>query len=285
MTVAGERRLQTTTYLEEPKEGSILQPSYLLAVPKRADVFSLGAGWRGGAEPITGPRWRTPVAFDATVFARVFPDRPLLRDDPRSYFWAQQPLPAGFPRFDRVRAHAAGATLSVIQPLPLRSVVQVAYTYQRVTETVAGISAPAEWDAPSSLTAFLSTQPWGKWTLSVVGQFHSGVATTPIVARVFAPRDGTDDVALYSRYLEGARNSARLPGYARLDVAVRRSWGTVGGVQWTAVAQVINAYGRDNVMAYDWSQYFCYKAGACRAPGAAQRGLPTIPSLGMEVRW
>jgi hypothetical protein len=281
-----ERRLQNTTYLEEPKEGSILQPSYILDDPKRADVASLGISWRDSRE---GNRAHadaaSPRLLDVTLFARSFPDRPILRDDPRAYFWAQVPLPPDFPRFDRVRARATGATISVVEPLPFRSTTQVAYTWQHVTERIAGVRAPAPWDAPHSLTAFLALPLGARWTASAVMQVHSGVAVTPIETRVFAPRRGIDGFVLDARYIEGARNSARLPGYQRLDLALRRTWSRPNGVRWSAVAQVVNAYGRDNVMAYDWSQYFCYRSGGCRAPGAAQRGLPAIPSVGIEVQW
>jgi hypothetical protein len=284
MSIAAERRLQNTTYLEEPKEGSVLQPAYLLHTPKKADVVSLGAGWRKNSDP-EHERSGGPDALDVTLFARSFPDRPILRDDPIAYFWAQKPLPPDFPRFDRIRARATGATLSVIYPLPLQTVAQLAYTYQRVLERVGGVNSPAAWDAPHSLTAYLSTRVRERWTFSAVGQFHSGVATTPIIRRVFAPGAGTDDVILRSRYLEGARNSARLPAYERLDLSARRTWKRQSGAEWSAVMQIVNAYGRENVMAYDWKQYFCYKAGSCRSPGVAQRGLPAIPSLGVEVRW
>lgn len=284
-SAAAERRLQNTSYLEEPKEGSILQPSYLLDVPKRADVVSLGVTWRGDRVTASERDASAPPSLDLTVFARSFPDRPVLRDDPRAYFWAQEPLPADFPRFDRIHARAAGASVSMLGGLPFQSVAQLSYTYQRVIERIDGVDAPAPWDAPHALTAYVSTVIRRSWSLSAVGQFHSGVATTPIVARVFAPASGTDNLFLRSRYLEGARNSARLPAYARIDLAARRTWKRPSGTEWSAVAQLINAYGRDNVMAYDWNQYFCYKAGACRSPGAAQKGLPVIPSLGVEVRW
>lgn len=286
MGVSLERRVQHTTYLEEPREGAILQPSYILERPKRADVASIAFRWRGGNRPAANSAnsmW--PQSVDLTFFARSFPDRPILRDDPRAFFWAQLPLPDDFPRFERVPARAAGLTLTVLQPLPHRGTAQLSYAAQRVTERVNGVDAPAQWDAPHALTAFFAV-PFGRsWSASAVMQFHSGVATTPIASRIFAPREDIDDDILHARYIEGGRNSARLPGYQRLDLALRHVWHRGSRSQWTAVAQVVNAYGRDNVMRYDWAQYYCYRAGECRDAGAAQRGLPAIPSIGLEVQW
>ena len=287
LSAAAERRLQFTSYLEEPKEGSILQPVYLLDTPRIADVVSLGASWTPSRRPgdVEQAVRNLPEGVDLTVFWRRFPDRTLLRDDPREFFLDGRQLPPDFPQFARVRAHASGVTVGTSQALPLRSVAQLAYTYQRVREIYDGVNAPAIWDAPHSATIYLNTQFGRHWSLSTVGQLRSGAATTPVASRVFVPSRGLDDQVLASRYLLATRNSGRLPGYQRVDLSLRRTWIGSGDAEWAASLQVINALGRDNVMSYDWKQYYCWRAGSCRDPGALQRGLPIIPTLGLAVRW
>ena len=286
LDVAAERRHQYTAYLEEPKEGSILQPVYLLERSRQVDALSLGAAWcpARGADRGTGTVRNLPDGVEVALFARRFPDRPLLRDDPRALFLSGQSLPGDFPRFARVRADAAGATVGMTQQLPLRTVGQLAYTYQRVTETYDGVTAPSQWDAPHSATLYLNTALTNRWTLSGVGQFRSGAATTPVSTRIFSPGAPDDDV-LHDRYLLAPRNSARLPGYQRIDVALRRTWGRPAAAQWSASLQVVNLLGRENVKEYDWNQYYCWRKGVCRTPGASRRGLPIIPTVSFEVRW
>src|SRR5688500_19467300 len=45
---------------------------------------------------------------------------------------------------------------------------------------------------------------------------------------------------LHDRYLLAPRNSARLPGYQRIDVALRRTWGRPTAAQWSASLQVVD---------------------------------------------
>ncbi|HEX2780103.1 MAG TPA: TonB-dependent receptor, partial [Gemmatimonadaceae bacterium] len=280
VSAAGERRIQFTTILDEPEPGSIIQPLYLLDRPRRADAVALGIQHRTVTEPGVGGG-----SFELTAFARRFPDRPLLQDDPLSLALAGQPLPERFPRFRRVRGYATGATLAVIQPLPAGWLVQGGYTFQRAVERFDGTTSASAWDAPHSLSLYVNAPLWGKWTLTTTSQLRSGAAATPVVLRVFAPGPplGGDD--LVSRYVYGARNSVRLPGYARVDAGARRQWTGVRGSEWSLSLQVINVFARENVMMYDWRSYYCWRAGECSSPGAARRGIPIVPTASLEIRW
>src|SRR5690606_3446959 len=84
------------------------------------------------------------------------------------------------------------------------------------------------WDARHTLAVFGSV-PIGKgWTLNAAYQGHSGRATTPVLARLYAPPPDGIGPQLGPRYLRGERNSIRVPPYHRLDLGLRRT-GTLWG--------------------------------------------------------
>jgi len=111
---------------------------------------------------------------------------------------------------------------------------------------------------------------------------HSGRATTPVRARVFVSYDEFQEY-LRTRYLRGYRNSVRVPAYSRLDLGARRTW-RARRAEWTASVQILNVLWQDNPVDYDWSQYYAGQSD----PSISRfnrKGLPLLPSVGLEVRW
>jgi len=274
---AADRRYQFDAQLEESIEGSVTQPVFLLTVPRRADVAAVSAEWN----PTTlGTRRSGRVRV--SVFGKRYRERTVLRA-----YSAGEPgdtVSPDFPDFDRVPGRSVGAALSARYSIGDRALVQGSYTYQRVEETIAGVTAPTAWDVPHAISLFGSVPLTRRWTLSAAFQGNSGVATTPIRARIFAPDPLLFGELLRARYLVGGRNSARLPPYRRLDLAARREW-QARRAAWALSMQVINVLARQNTLEYDWESYFCQQARECSGAGASRAGLPLVPSVGIEVRW
>ncbi len=274
MHAALNRRYQFDAQLEEPIEGSVTAPVFLISEPRRADVAALSAHWQ--------PAW-SPFGASGSVqvqaFRKQYPDRPILaalepgqtRDDLTE-----------FPRFDRIPGSSVGAMVGWRFGFPGDGIVQGGYTYQRVRETVDGFSHPTAWDAPHNLSVFAGVPVWRRWNLNVVYQAHSGRATTPVLARILEPSTG-DFSELRVRYLRGARNSIRVPSYHRLDLGARRTW-TGNGADWTLFMQVLNVLAHENAIDYNWTEYYGRLAGSSKVT-TGRPGLPILPSLGLEVRW
>jgi hypothetical protein len=270
---AVERRFQFDAQSEEPLEGSVSPPLFLLETPRRVDAAALGM--TAEAVPaLGGGDGRVRVE----LFARRYPDRPVLADvDPGT-------PPESFPWFRRIAARAIGGSVSGRFHWE-RWAVQGSYEYQRVREEHApGEWSPTAWDAPHALSLYGSGPgPWG-WTLTGALQLRSGGAVTPVTGYSLVPDPpGGAAPFLEPRYVEGPRNSLRLPAYQRLDVGARRSWSS-DRAEWTVFVQVLNLLFSDNPIGYDWAQYFA-RYDDFDDPSPGRSGLPIIPSVGLEVRW
>jgi hypothetical protein len=123
--------------------------------------------------------------------------------------------------------------------------------------------------------------------LTAAMQLHSGAAISPVAARVFVPDERTY-YGLLPRYLEGERNSFRLPAYQRLDLGTRKTWRR-SRVDLTLSVQVLNLLFRRNARDVSWDLYYDYLAHGDPDPmgraAAGLPGLPILPSLGLEVKW
>jgi hypothetical protein len=271
------RRYQWDAQLEEPIEGSVTAPLFLLEEPRIADVGAFSVRLEPEELPFGGRG-----AFHIQAFWKEYRERPILPERPPG---EGRPETAGpdFPAFDRVRGRGAGAMLSGRLVFPGGALIQGSYTFQRVFEEIAGHEYPTAWDVPHTLVLFGSVPLGARWTLSAAYHAHTGRATTPVVARVFAP--GNDDFnQIGARYILGERNSIRVPPYHRLDLGFRRE-GRLWGADVTVFFQVLNLLFRENAIDYDWQQYFADVVGGHSRIGAGRSGLPILPSIGLEVRW
>jgi hypothetical protein len=270
---AVERRHQFTAQLEEPIEGSISPPTFLLPGGRTVDVAAVSTEWTPGAGSLT-----------VQAFAKRYPDRPRLRD--RSAGTTREEL-AEFPDFERIRGQSYGVTAGGATRLGARARVQGSYTFQRTREQVGGVSSPTNWDAPHAVSLLGSARIPRGWTASAVYQGHSGRATTPVLGRSFEPDlRGPRSGSLLPRYVYGERNSIRVHPYHRVDLGLRRTW-RARAADWTLAVQVLNLLARENPIDYDWGVVFDdVRYTGAQNPGRAGRpGLPILPSLGLEVAW
>lgn len=272
--ISYDRRYQSDAQLEEPEEVNALQPLFFLPTFREADMISVSLVRSGTA--LSSKR------LEISAFDKRYLNRATLAGDPRRYQDSTGTLPAPFPNFERISGRAYGGSVDALWPVSSRLYLQGAYTFQRSFERVGGTS-PTDWDTPHDVNAFLSYRWSAKWTSTMAMRGHSGLPITPARARIFAP--GPDfEPQLDSRYLPGARNSARTAGYFRVDIGLRRDW-TRGEREWSFGLNLLNASGRTNPYSYDYTSYACWKAGLCSVPKADRRGMPLLPSVFLAVRW
>jgi hypothetical protein len=147
--------------------------------------------------------------------------------------------------------------------------------------------APTSIDAPHQLVFFASQPlPW-KLLLNAAFQARSGVASTPVSVRIPVFSPSYDHTAF--RYLQGARNSVRLSPISRLDLGVRRQF-RWQGADGAIVAQVLNVLNRPNLRSVNWPQYYELLSSSGNSSispldAAGVRGLPVLPTIGVELRW
>lgn len=116
----------------------------------------------------------------------------------------------------------------------------------------------------------------------------TGQPYTPATGRTvylyYDPRTGRFTSIVHDRLLLGEHNSARLPGYFRLDVAGRKeydkSW--FGGVKVTPYLQIINVLNTRNVLIAEPNQFY-YGSGQVVNEYLPQ--LPFLPTIGVEWRF
>jgi hypothetical protein len=261
-----ERRAQFDVQLSSIANGGVAQPTYFLEYPRRSDNVAAEFTWRSGAGA-----GRTTLHL--TPFRRWYRDRPLLVIDTVHR--------ERFPVLRRINANSYGGALALDYRTDAGAVVQGSYTYQRAFQFIDGVRMPADWDSPHALTGFLSIPVQWHWTLNIAAQARSGIPTTPIAARIFVPWGLTD--SLYeARYLDGARNSARLSSFNRVDFGLSRSWRGLGAT-WAVDLQALNAFFRENALEYNWRLFFA-SMGSSESV-TSKRGLPIVPSLGIRATW
>ncbi|HSJ13931.1 MAG TPA: TonB-dependent receptor [Longimicrobiales bacterium] len=260
------RRYQFEAELEEPVEGSISPPLFLLAEPRRVDVAAVSAVYTANA---------TRARLES--FVKIYPDRPVPAAAPDTP--GEEVV---FPDFVRIRGRSVGAAVSGVTTVR-RAVLQGSYTYQRVRERFQGEWSPSGWDAPHTLVLFGSLSLGRGWSLGSAYHGHSGRAVTPIAGMTYVPAEPSAPGSLRPRYIDGERNSVRVPAYHRTDVSIQRQW-RGWNAAWSLRASVVNLFRSENPIAYDWQRYFAL-VNAGRPPEAGRRGLPILPSVQLEVQW
>lgn len=272
---AYDRRYQWDAQLEEPVEGSLSPPLFLLEEPRTADVVA--GSIRLAAIDLPGA---LTADFEVQPFWKKYRDRTLLAARPPGV--ARDTAWPGFPAFDRIRGRSVGVAVGGKIGVAGVALAQASYTYQRVREWIDGRAYPTSWDAPHTLAVFGSVPIGRGWTLNVAYQAHSGRATTPVLARIHAPPADLSHL-LGVRYLRGERNSIRVPPYHRVDLGLRRA-GTLWGAESTFAIQVLNLFARANPIDYNWSEYYSWLTSS-NVHRPSRYGLPILPSIGLELRW
>jgi outer membrane receptor protein involved in Fe transport len=128
-------------------------------------------------------------------------------------------------------------------------------------------------------------RPWGEGSLNATVSWMSGQPFTPVRSLVpgsegfdASGRPGGRD---WIAPLLQSHNSARLPGYLRLDVGVRRRWKwSIAGrdVDLEPYLSVMNVLNQKNVL---WGEYEA--GGAVELKFGPQ--LPVLPSVGVRFRF
>lgn len=269
-------RLQFDADLEEPLEGTVQPPSFLLEEPREVRQLAAAVEWSPDELPLVGREGHVRVIG----FGKHYPDRPVLADRER----LGRPAVAGadFPTFRRVEGRAFGGSAALRFRIGEEGLFQGSYTFQRAQERVDGDWSPSTWDTPHNLVLFTSFPLWSDVTVNATFRAHSGRAVTPVVGRIFAPNPRVGGGQLEPRLLFGDRNSLRLGGYRRLDLGVRHRFGAFGA-DWVLFGQVLNTLNTDNPIRVDWIDLI--RGRRSGLGGGLQGGLPVIPSVGLEVRW
>ncbi|MGH2571782.1 MAG: TonB-dependent receptor domain-containing protein, partial [bacterium] len=113
------------------------------------------------------------------------------------------------------------------------------------------------------------------WDLGMSWSVHSG---TPYTEQRWERDPETGKWALS----EGVPNAARLPLYQRLDVRVRRHF-RFDRWQMSVYAEGLNLTNHDNVIWYSWG--FREVDGSRQPHQIPRTGLPSIPSVGLEIKF
>lgn len=276
--VAYERRHQFESELGNTVEWTLPQPRFPLKVPRRVQSGSLQGVWRP-RDVRSGDGVKVMVAGE--LFARRYEDRTALADRCPD---VSDAVSLCFPAFERVNGSALGGAMGATA-IFRRASLQVAYTYNDVTERRADGTAPPDWHIRQSLAAMASASPGWGWHLTSALHARDGAVATPVLAHIFAPFGAVDPHAgmLLPRYVYGDRNSGRLAPYYRVDFGLRREW-RMRGALWSGSLMALNVLNRRNALSYEWSRYFCISAGRCGG-SASRTSLPIVPSISFDVRW
>ena len=149
-------------------------------------------------------------------------------------------------------------------------------------ERDAGVWVRSNWSTPYSTSALLTVPFLRTWEFTTSLQQQSGPPLTPINGQLLVPYAG-DPNQYFPMPIYGERNSARLPGLRRMDVAIRRSW-MVRGSQFTLALQGVNVLFDHNEFEYELRAYQEAIANGF-PPIPSRQGFPFIPSFGLEIRW
>jgi outer membrane receptor protein involved in Fe transport len=150
------------------------------------------------------------------------------------------------------------------------------YVLARAEDEFDGAWEPRSWDQKNALTLGLNLNLPRRWTVSLVGTYHSGWPTTPVTGEVVVNEDGMEEV----EPIIGTRNSARYPAYARLDLRVGKLYPTLRG-GWTLYLEVINLTNRKNVCCTEDFQYEIEADGTVTVTPEYGYWAPIVPSIGV----
>jgi hypothetical protein len=247
----------------EGREFSVTEPLLPLDRPTTAWTYTTGV------TADLGDRYRVR----ATAYARTMNRFPRLRERGRE--GGQSPsAPDGLPfRYGTASAYGLDFLLKKSKGWLTG---QLAYSFGHVRTEFGNERFPPSWSIPHSLRTTLGVH-LGQWDVQTSAAVHSGRPYTPPVAR-------TVDVDSYpgelgNRILLGERNSERLPTYARIDLALRRTYQVDWG-QWELYLQVLNLLNRRNLLRIPgYSLDSLYNSDRSEL---GERSLPILPSIGIE---
>ena len=243
----------------EGKEFNVTEPLLPLDRPTTAWTYT------AGLTTDLGDRYQV----QATAYARTMDRFPRLKEA------GQSPSAAdGLPfRYGTATAHGVDLLLEKSKGWLTG---QLAYSFGHVRTEFGNERFPPSWSIPHSLRTTLGVH-LGKWEMQTSATVHSGRPYTPPVARTVGvygyPAESGNQILL------GKRNSERLPTYARVDLALRRTYQADWG-RWELYLQVLNLLNRRNLLRIPrFSLDRLYKSDRS---GLGERSLPILPSIGIK---
>jgi hypothetical protein len=177
-------------------------------------------------------------------------------------------------RHEITRGHARGVEV-FLQRSSANSNWWLAYSLGRSAWGNGGETFVRDFDRLHAFSLANTFQISSDWDLGMSYSVHSGM---PYTRQSWGRNAETGEWALS----EGIPNGARLPGYQRLDVRIRRHF-RFDNWQMSVYAEGLNLTNHDNIIWYSWG--FREEEGRQVPYRIARTGLPSIPSLGLEVRF
>lgn len=259
----------------EGQEGSIGSPLFALERPNAAWILALGLMIEAEEE----------YRITAEAYHKIFSS--IVELDVASPTALQ-----AYPTF-RYGSGAASGVDVFIEKARGAVTFQVAYSFLASEVLFGGERYAPDWDAPHSFKGLIGWKidDAQTWSFNVAAIFRSGTPVTPVVGAFLGPGGFGRDLAsqlnpndLNRRFINGERNSIRLPFFLRVDVSLRKEFYNEKS-RWTLYFQALNVFNflRQNAARYDWARFYNFSSSLNAAnSGGISASLPIVPSLGVE---
>ncbi len=200
-----------------------------------------------------------------------------------------------YPLFNYGGGRASGLDLFVEKSVGAIT-FQLAYSFLASEVLFNGQRYAPDWDATHSFKGLIGWKLDDEqtWSLNIAGVFRSGTPVTPVVGAFLGPGGFGRDISsqinpndVNRRFIEGERNSIRLPFFFRLDLSLRKEFQGEKS-RWTIFVQALNVLGflRQNAARYDWNRFYNFNSSLnATNSGGISASLPTVPSIGAEFEF
>ncbi|MCF7803961.1 MAG: TonB-dependent receptor [Candidatus Marinimicrobia bacterium] len=248
----------------ETREGSVNAPVFPTQRASRALTISLGYS----------KKLNRYYSLNVEAYRRYF------HDVPQIYRNAQ------FPEFEYGTGGAIGLDFYLKKGLGTFT-YQLSGAVQQNTVEFSGNSFNPDWDVPFNINALFNWNITDDIALNSRILYHSGTPYTPVVEKYLRfqnPFHGGSEDSLTVIYKPGEQNSERLPGYFRMDLGLKKR-GTWGPLEYQFNFQVMNLFNTQNILRYQWYDYYYNQTQSQDENGGTVTGLPLIPSFGIVLRY
>jgi len=165
---------------------------------------------------------------------------------------------------------------------------QFSYSYLKSRALFSDVQFPFDWDAAHTFNGLLGYEISKGWFFNCCIKARSGTPITPVVGKYYRVASIVEHALYrnyYEQYIEGNKNSERLPNYFRLDVSLRKKFYRQR-FNYSIYLQVINVLNTKNTLRYEWEQYYSVSHDEPeRSPYGAINSLPILPSFGVEFEF
>jgi hypothetical protein len=214
----------------------------------------------------------TGVVLRASAYQKKMTDVPVRYEnlyDPYGFFPEAS--------WDRVAiapdaARAEGFEVAALGPVGERIAWWASATLARAEDRIGSEWVPMSWDHRNALDAGLRWDLPAGFRLSLAGSYRSGRPTTPV--------SWTDGLAPAL----GARNSARLPSYRRIDASIARTF-RLRGTTLEAKLTVLNLLNEANPCCVVGFESETLPDGTVTTRPVLRDGLPLFVTAGVEWRF